>query len=55
MEKNINGTDVNALFEIPLNKGITDVQSWFDTAEGDTLGAYYVYVRLLDMSGQNSN
>jgi len=31
-----------------VNKGMTDVQSWFITAEEDTLGAYYVYVRLLE-------
>jgi len=48
MEKNINKTDVSAVFEMQLNKGTKDVQSWFNTEEGDSLGAYYVYVRLLE-------
>ncbi|MEO1012452.1 MAG: arylsulfatase [Bacteroidota bacterium] len=32
-------------FTMPLTKGETDVQTWFYTREGDSLGAYYVYVK----------
>ena len=31
-----------------LDKGLADVQTWFYTSNGDTLGAYYVNVRLLE-------
>jgi len=47
IEKNINETDVGALFEMKLNKGIADIRSWFYTTDGDSLSAFYVYVKLL--------
>jgi len=32
-------------FTLGLPAGSAHLQSWFYTAEGDDLGAYYVYVR----------
>lgn len=39
-------TSSNVEISVELNKGPADVQSWFYTSEGDSLGAYYVYARL---------
>ncbi|MEQ6119855.1 arylsulfatase [Reichenbachiella sp. MALMAid0571] len=40
--------DMNPEVEVSveLDKGLADIQTWFYTSEGDSLGAYYVYVRL---------
>ncbi|MEN8249104.1 MAG: arylsulfatase [Bacteroidota bacterium] len=46
LEKNISETDVSAVFQMQLEKGKTDIHSWFDTEEGDSLGAYYIYAKL---------
>ncbi len=37
----------NVEIGIELTKGLADIQTWFYTSEGDSLGAYYVYARLL--------
>ena len=37
----------NVEISIELTKGLADIQTWFYTSEGDSLGAYYVYARLM--------
>jgi len=39
--------DVGARFELSLTAGCTHLQTWFETEDGDELGAYYVYVEWL--------
>lgn len=43
-EIDIEPSDESAIITINLSKGLADVQTWFYTAEGESLGAYYVYV-----------
>jgi len=46
MEKNINESDVSALFEMKLSKGEKDIESWLYAPEGDSISAFYIYARL---------
>ncbi|VGO19620.1 arylsulfatase [Pontiella sulfatireligans] len=39
--------DKAAVFEVPLNKGQTKLQTWFTFDGAQTIGAYYVYVEKL--------
>ncbi len=39
-------------FRLPLRSGPTRVQTWFTDEQGDTLGAYYVYVKA-DLNAPN--
>lgn len=39
--------DAGARFELSLTAGCTHLQTWFETEDGDELGAYYVYVEWL--------
>ena len=45
-EKEVNLTKDRVEFNIPLEAGDAELQTWFYTTTGDTLGAYYVYIRL---------
>lgn len=44
-EFDVNASDKSANVTLKLNKGPADIQTWFYTFEGDTLGAYYVNVK----------
>ncbi|MFT7160657.1 MAG: arylsulfatase A-like enzyme [Bacteroidia bacterium] len=44
-EVDVNPFDKSANITLKLNKGPADIQTWFYTPEGDTLGAYYVNVK----------
>ena len=39
--------DVGVRLELSLTAGCTHLQTWFETEDGDELGAYYVYVEWL--------
>ncbi len=47
-ERMIGNTEKTVSFDIYLNEGETDIQSWFYTESGDSLSAYYVYVSRLE-------
>lgn len=41
----LRGDEAGATFTVRLSKGPTTLEAWFEDAEGQTIGAYYVYVR----------
>lgn len=43
----ISETDEAAVFTLELAAGATHLQTWFECADGEALGAYYVYVDAL--------
>jgi len=45
MEKDINDTDSNVLFDLELQPGPTLVRAWLIDEEGNSQGNYYVYVK----------
>jgi arylsulfatase A-like enzyme len=47
-EVDVNPLNKSANITLKLNKGPADIQTWFYTPEGDTLGAYYVYASLME-------
>ena len=47
-ETAIGPEDAGAVFEVPLAKGQTHLQTWLMDGEGLEVGAYYVYVRALE-------
>jgi arylsulfatase A-like enzyme len=43
--KPVSATDKEIVFQVPLKRGRTDLQTWFKDAQGEGIaGAYYVYV-----------
>lgn len=42
--RDISGDEKGVIFEVSLKKGLTHLQTWFEDAEGNERGAYYVYV-----------
>ena len=51
-EKVTSPFDPGATFRVKLDAGPTTLQSWLTGRQGDGRGAYFVYVRRLDSSGQ---
>lgn len=45
MEKEINDSDVNAVFNLQLPPGPTTIQAWLIDADGGEQGAYYTYIK----------
>ena len=46
LSKPVTSSDIEIIFNVPLKRGRTELQTWFRDAEGKELGgAYYVYVR----------
>lgn len=43
--KPVTDQDVSVTFELTLPKGPTHLQTYFEDAEGNVLGAYYVYIK----------
>lgn len=48
LEKEINASDVSAVFDIKLPAGETRVEAWLVDAEGNEQNAYYVYASMLE-------
>lgn len=47
-EADVDAEAESANFTLNLEKGKADIQTWFYTLEGDSLGAYYVNIKMLD-------
>lgn len=48
LKKEINETDVSAVFELKLPAGETIIQAWLVDADGNEQNAYYTYVRKIN-------
>ncbi|MCB1120553.1 MAG: arylsulfatase [Verrucomicrobiae bacterium] len=44
-EVSVTGNETNVRFKVKLPKGEQKIQTWLETADGESYGAYYVYLR----------